>query len=122
MIAERSWPGGRRSEVGSRELLQGLRPYHPITLSPYHLITHQLIPLTKRRVSERKFHLESGADSRSRVSGQGPAVGGNNAARQVQPDPESRGPRSTREAIEQTREELRWNTRPLIGNGHHRPT
>src|SRR5215218_3861692 len=79
------------------------------------------ITLTERRVVEREFHLESGTDGGGRISGEGPAVSGNNAARQVQPDPEPRGPRSTSKAIEETREELRWNTRPLVGNGDHRP-
>ena len=80
------------------------------------------ITLAERRVGERQFHLEFGADRRGWISGQCPAVGGDDAARQVEPDPEPRGPRSASEAIEETREEFRRNTRPLIGNGHHRPT
>src|SRR4051812_45216146 len=113
--------GGRRSEVGRgwrgdyslRSWWQGggvfgsSSPPPPCAPAPH---PPSPPPLAGGDVSERQLHLESGADGRCWIGGQGPAVGGDNAARQVQPNPEPRGPGATSEAIEETWEELRGNT------------
>jgi hypothetical protein len=84
----RSWCQGVRVSgcQGDREndSPDTLTPCDPDTLTP------SPITLTERRFGERQFHLESGTDDRRWIGGQGPAVGGNDAACQIEPDPEPR--------------------------------